>query len=226
VSQPDDDIRPDTVGFPLPGVSVKVNEIGEILVRGGSITKGYYRNPEATSTALKDGWLHTGDYGYIENTSGHLIMLDRMKDIMTLNKGMKFSPQAIETKLKFSPYIKESICFGDGKDYISSLIQIDMDNVGKWAEQNNVPYTTFKDLSQRTEVYRLIEKEVKKTTSNLPDDLKVVRFSLFDKELDPEDDEITHTRKVRRFAINERYEHQIEALYRDDECDIHIVRVS
>jgi len=227
VTQTCDEVRADTVGTPLPGIKIRVDETGEILMRGENIMTGYYKNPEQTEKALKNGWLYTGDYGFIEESTGHLVMVDRKNDIMTLNNGVKFSPQAIETRLKFNPYVKEAVCFGDGRDFVTALIQIDFDNVGKWAEQRQIPYTTFKDLSRRPEVYQLIEKEVKKVAGSLRDDLRVVRFSLFEKELDPEDGEITHTRKVRRGAINEMYRSQIEALYSADEVsNIHVVKVN
>ena len=222
-TQLSDDIRTDTVGLPVPGVEIKADETGEIIIKSKNVMAGYYKNPEATAEALKDGWLYTSDYGYIDKDSGHLVMLDRKDDIITLNNGTKLSPQAIDTKLKFSPYIKEAICFGEGRDYIASLLQIDMDNVGKWAEKHHVPYTTFKDLSQRQEVYELLEKDVKRASGDLPDDLKVRRFSIIDKELDPEDREITHTRKLRRKAINGIYKRQIEALYSDEASDIRVV---
>ena len=226
VTQSADDISPNTVGTALPGMRAKVDETGEILLGGDNIMLGYYKNSKTTDETVIDGWLHTGDFGEIDQKTGNLVMLDRKKDIMILKSGTVFSPQAIETKLKFSPYIREAACFGDKRDSVTSLIQIDMDNVGKWAEQNQIPYTTFKDLSQRPEIYEMIRKEVEKAMHNIQDELKVVKFSLFEKELDPEDGEITHTRKLRRIVINEAYKPQIEALYSDQKTDFKVISLN
>jgi len=226
VTQAADDIRPNTVGTALPGMRAKVDETGEILLGGDNIMIGYYKNQKTTDETVIDGWLHTGDFGEVDPKTGNLVMLDRKKDIMILNSGTVFSPQAIETKLKFSPYIREAACFGDKKDSVTSLIQIDMDNVGKWAEQNHIPYTTFKDLSQRPEIYEMVRKEVEKAMHNIQDELKVVKFSLFEKELDPEDGEITHTRKLRRIVINEAYKPQIDALYSDQKTNFKVITLN
>jgi long-chain acyl-CoA synthetase len=211
-----DDIRLDTVGKPLPGIEFKISDTGELLSRGDSIFKGYYKDAEATAKALKDGWLHSGDAGIIDD-DGHIIIIDRMEDVMKLADGSKFSPQLIENKLKFSPYIIDAVVIGQDKPFITSMISIDMGNVGKWAENNQIPYTTFTDLSQKDEVYALIGKEVAKTNESLPKVAKIRRFVLLYKELDADDDELTRTRKVRRKFVAGRYKELIDALYGDKE---------
>ena len=211
-----DDIRLDTVGQPLPGLDFKISDSGELLSRGDTIFKGYYKDPEATEKALRDGWFHSGDAALIED-DGHIIIIDRMSDVMKLTDGSKFSPQLIENKLKFSPFIMDAVIVGQEMPFIASMISIDMGNVGKWAENNQIPYTTFTDLSQKEEVYDLIAEEVGKTNESLPKVAKVKRFVLFYKELDADDDELTRTRKVRRKFVEERYKDLIEALYGDQE---------
>ena len=211
-----DDIRLDTVGQPLPGLDFKISDSGELLSRGDTIFKGYYKDPEATKKALRDGWFHSGDAALIED-DGHIIIIDRMSDVMKLTDGSKFSPQLIENKLKFSPFIMDAVIVGQEMPFIASMISIDMGNVGKWAESNQIPYTTFTDLSQKEEVYDLIAEEVGKTNESLPKVAKVKRFVLFYKELDADDDELTRTRKVRRKFVEKRYKDLIEALYGDQE---------
>ena len=210
------DIRLDTVGQPLPGLDFKISDSGELLSRGDTIFKGYYKDSEATKKALRDGWFHSGDAALIED-DGHIIIIDRMSDVMKLTDGSKFSPQLIENKLKFSPFIMDAVIVGQEMPFIASMISIDMGNVGKWAESNQIPYTTFTDLSQKEEVYDLIAEEVGKTNESLPKVAKVKRFVLFYKELDADDDELTRTRKVRRKFVEERYKDLIEALYGDQE---------
>jgi long-chain acyl-CoA synthetase len=211
-----DDIRLDTVGQPLPGIEFKVSDTGELLSRGDTIFKGYYKDPEATKKALRDGWFHSADAALIDD-DGHIIIIDRMSDVMKLSDGSKFSPQLIENKLKFSPYIMDAVVIGQERPFITSMISIDMGNVGKWAENNQIPYTTFTDLSQKEEIYDLIAGEVAKTNESLPKVAKVKRFVLLYKELDPDDDELTRTRKVRRKFVSERYKDLIQALYGDRE---------
>ncbi|MFH1954044.1 MAG: AMP-binding protein [Pseudomonadota bacterium] len=211
-----DDIRLDTVGKPLPGIEFKVSDSGELLSRGDTIFKGYYKDPEATAEALRDGWFHSGDAALIED-DGHIIIIDRMSDVMKLIDGSKFSPQLIENKLRFSPYILDAVVIGQERPFITAMIAIDMPNVGKWAENNQIPYTTFTDISQKEETYDLIAEEVAKTNESLPKVAKVKKFVLLYKELDPDDDELTRTRKVRRKFVAERYKDLIEALYGDEE---------
>ncbi len=213
----DGDIKFHTVGLPIPETEVKIDEeTGEILMRSPAVMVGYYKNPEATREAIdEEGWLHSGDAGYIDE-DGHLIVIDRAKDVMTLADGTKFSPQYIENKLKFSPYIKEAVVFGGGDlPYITAFINIDYENVGKWAEDRHIPYTTYTDLSQKPQVYELIKEHVKRVNQDLPPAARIRRFLLLHKELDPDDAEITRTRKVRRRLIRKRYERLIQAMYQD-----------
>ena len=222
VAQRDEDIRLGTVGTPIPGVELKIAETGEILLKGDTALIGYYKNPEAYAMAFRDGWFCSGDYGYIDD-GGHLVMVDRIRDMAELNDGTRFAPQRIENKLKFSPYIKEAVVFGNQQDYVTSLILMDMETVGNWADDHRLSYTTFKDLSQKPEVYQLIKKEVERLNRGLPQAIQVRRFSLFDKELDAENQEITHTRKVRRIAIIEKYRKRIKALLDEERSDIPVV---
>ncbi|RMF26871.1 MAG: long-chain fatty acid--CoA ligase, partial [Chloroflexi bacterium] len=210
----DGDIKFQTVGLPIPETEVRIAENGEILSRSPAVFIGYYKNPEATAETLKDGWLHSGDAGYFDE-DGHLIVIDRAKDVMTLHDGTKFSPQFIENKLKFSPYIREAVVFGGDRPFVSAMINIDFANVGKWAEKHQVPYTTYTDLAQKPEVYDLIRKDVERTNKDLPPAARIQRFLLLHKELDADDAELTRTRKVRRRFIAQRYENLVGALYSD-----------
>ncbi len=215
-----DDIRLDTVGVPLPEIEVKTTDTGELLTRGDTVFKGYYKNPEATAKAIKDGWFYSGDAALIDD-DGHVVIIDRMADVMKLSDGSRFSPQLIENKLKFSPFIMDAVVIGQEKPYIAAMISVDAGNVGKWAENRQIVYTTFSDLSQKQEIYDLIAQEVAKTNCSLPKVAKVRRFVLLYKELDADDEELTRTRKVRRKFVIERYKELIEALYGDkEEVDI------
>jgi long-chain acyl-CoA synthetase len=185
-------------------------------VRGAAIFAGYYRRPESTAEALVDGWLHTGDAGYF-GADGHLIVIDRAKDVMTLHDGTRFSLQLIESKLKFSPSIKEAVVFGDDKPFVTAMINIDFANVGKWAETRQIPYTTYADLAQQPEVYGLVCTEVARTNADLPPAARIERFLLLHKELDADDAELTRTRKVRRGYVAQRYEQIISALYGNED---------
>lgn len=209
-----DEIRLDTVGKPLPGLQVKVTDEGEMLFKGDTTFIGYYKNPEATKKALTDGWFHTGDAAIVDE-DGQVVIIDRMGDVMKLADGSKFSPQLIENKLKFSPYIIDAIVIGQDRPFIAAMISIDMNNVGKWAENNQLPYTTFADLSQKERVYELIERETAKINKTLPKVAQVKRFVLLYKELDADDEELTRTRKVRRSFVSEKYKDLIVALYGD-----------
>jgi long-chain acyl-CoA synthetase len=211
-----DDIRLDTVGTPIPGIEFRISDSGELMSRGDTIFKGYYKDPEATAKALRGGWFYSGDAALVED-DGHIIIIDRMSDVMKLTDGSKFSPQLIENKLRFSPFIIDAVVVGQERPFISAMVAIDMGNVGKWAENNQIPYTTFTDLSQKEEVYDLIAEEVKKTNESLPKVAKIRRFVLLYKELDADDDELTRTRKVRRKFVAERYRDLIDALYGDRE---------
>jgi len=215
--QPDDQVKLETVGIPCPGAEIKISDGGEVLIQSPGVFQGYYKNPEATAEVLKGGWLHTGDAGIIDKDR-HLIIIDRAKDVSTLADGTIFAPQFIENKLKFSPYIKEAVTLGQAKKYVTAMINIDMQSVGNWAERRNIGYTSYTDLSQKPEVYDLIFQEVKKVNASLSKEeqlrgAQIKRFLILHKELDPDDAEITRTRKLRRGFIAQKYEEIIEALY-------------
>ena len=208
----DGDIKFQTVGTPIPGTEIKIDESGEILMSSPAVMDNYYRNPEATAEVLVDGWLHSGDAGYFDE-DGHLIVIDRAKDVMTLHDGTKFSPQFIENKLKFSPYLKEAVVFGGDWPFVTAMINIDFANIGKWAENHQIAYTTYTDLAQKPQVYELARQQVEHANADLPPAARIRRFLLLHKELDADDAELTRTRKVRRRLVAQRYEDIISALY-------------
>jgi long-chain acyl-CoA synthetase len=210
----DDDVRFETVGRPTPGVEIRISSEGEILERSDSVFLGYYKDPQATRAALEDGWLRTGDAGYFTD-DGHLVVIDRLADVMRLSDGTVFSPQFIENKLKFSPFIREAVVLGHGRPFITAILNIDMPVVGKWAEERQIAYTTYTDLSQKPEVYALVAAEARRANDTLPAPARVRRFVLLYKELDADDGELTRTRKVRRRVIADRYGDLIEAMYQD-----------
>jgi long-chain acyl-CoA synthetase len=208
-----DDVRPETVGVPIPGVEIKLSEAGEILVRGKNTHLGYYKNEAATREGYTaDGFLRTGDAGYF-GEDGHLYVFDRAKDIMTLGDDTKFAPQDIETRLKFSAYIHEAMVCGDKRPYVSAIVSIDLENVGNWAKKRGISFTTFQDLSQRSEVYELVRNEIREICKRFPENIRIKRFAILLKELHPDDGELTRTRKVRRAFVNERYHSLIEDFY-------------
>jgi long-chain acyl-CoA synthetase len=213
----DGDVNFDSVGKPIPETEIIISEEGEILSQSPSVFKGYYKNDEATVETLRNGWLHSGDAGMFTE-DGHLVVIDRVQDVMKMIDGTMFSPQFIENKLKFSPYIKEAVCIGHERPYIATIINIDMPIVGKWAEKNRIGYTTYTDLSSKPEVYDLIQGEAMKVNRDLVriNKASIIRkFVLLYKELDADDDELTRTKKVRRGFIGERYSDVIEAMYTD-----------
>ncbi|MBW2590453.1 MAG: AMP-binding protein [Deltaproteobacteria bacterium] len=214
------DIKFDTVGHPIPGTEIKITEDGEIITKGSSVFLGYYKNPEATESALKDGWLYSDDRGFIDD-DGHLVVFDRTKDVFTLRDGKPFAPQYLETRLKFSPYVKDSWVIGNKKDYITAVLCIDYAVVGKWADENKLNYTSYTELSQKPEVYDLIEKQIRQANKDLPDAAKVAKFTNLYKELDADDDELTRTRKLRRKFVEKRYQDILDALYSDADM-VHI----
>jgi long-chain acyl-CoA synthetase len=219
--QKDGDVRLDTVGTPLPEVEIKISPEGEVLFRSPGVFRGYYRNPEATRETLADGWLHTGDAGFIDQ-EGHLKIIDRAKDVSRLADGTLFPPKYLENKLKFSPYIREAVCVGQERPFVTALINIDLAAVGSWAERRNLAYTSYTDLSQKPEVYALIGREVVRVNCSLSEDAElrgaqIKKYLILHKELDPDDEEITRTRKVRRRFIAQKYAALIEALYGDRE---------
>jgi long-chain acyl-CoA synthetase len=208
----DDDIAFHSVGKPIPGTEVKIAENGEILSRSASVFLGYYKNDEATLATLQDGWLHSGDAGYMSE-EGHLVVIDRLKDVMKLADGTQFSPQFIENRLKFSPYVKEAVVVGKDRPYLTAMLCIDMGVVGKWAEKSKISYTTYTDLSAKPEVYDLVQRAVDEVNETLPAAARIHKFVLLYKELDADDEELTRTRKVRRVFVEDRYREVIAALY-------------
>ncbi len=212
--QPDGEVKPETVGKALPGTEIKITNDEEVLVKSKSTFQGYYQNPEATAEAIEDGWFKTGDAGYFDE-DGHLVILGRKQDIMRTREGDPFSPDFIETRLKFSPYIKEAVIWGEGQPYLSAFINIDFENVGVWAEERKIPYTTYIDLSGQPEVEKLICEEVELVNNTLPEAMQLTRILLLYKLLDADDEELTRTGKVRRKFVADRYADLIEALYSD-----------
>jgi len=212
--QPDDEVKLETVGVPLPRTEVKIGEDQEVLVLTKSNFTGYYQDPEETANSLRDGWLYTGDAGYIDD-DGHLLIIGRKAEIMKTRDGEAFSPDFIETRLKFSPYIKEAVIFGEGQPYITAFINLDFGNVGNWAEERKIAYTTYIDLSQQPEVEELIGEEIRQVNTQLPEPMQLVHFILLYKLLDADDEELTRTGKVRRKFVFEQYKDLIDAMYSD-----------
>jgi long-chain acyl-CoA synthetase len=220
--QPDHQAKADTVGIPIAGVEIKVAENGEILVKSPGLLKGYYKNPAATAEVLTaDGWYHTSDAGFLD-AQGHLKIIDRVKDVGRIkggaNDGAMFAPKYVENKLKFFPYIKEVVAYGDGREKVCVLINIDFDAVGNWAERRNLPYAGYTDLAQKPEVYQLIKECVERVNADLSVDAllagsQVSRFLVLHKELDADDGELTRTNKVRRGFIADKYDVLVGALY-------------
>jgi len=208
-----DDIRFHTVGKPIPGTEVRISDRGEILSRSAAVFRGYYKNPEATHETLDEqGWLHSGDAGHIDE-DGHLVVLDRLKDVLSLADGTRFSPQFIENRLKFSPYVKEAVVIGKDRPFLTALVCIDSGTVGKWAEKRKLSYSTYTDLAGKRDVYDLVQKEIDAVNETLPRAARIRKFVLLYKELDADDEELTRTRKVRRNVVEKRYEGIISALY-------------
>jgi long-chain acyl-CoA synthetase len=207
------EIRPETSGRPVPWAEVRISQEGEILVKSRFMFSGYYNNPKATEEKFKDGFYCSGDFGYLDD-SGHLIVIDRMEDLKPLSGGRKFSPQYTEVRLRFSPYIKDVLVVGgEERDFVTALINIDLENVGRFAEARHIPYTTFTDLSQKPEVIQLIKGEIQQVNRTLPDHARVRRFVNMHKEFDADEAELTRTRKIRRTFVEERYNHLIDAMY-------------
>jgi long-chain acyl-CoA synthetase len=208
----DGDIQGSTVGLPLPGTEITISAQGEILLKGAGTFQGYYKDAEATATALKDGWLHSGDAGQLD-PNGHLVVIDRLQDILRLTDGTRCAPQFVESKLKFSPYIKEAVAIGHGRPHLTALVCIDGRIVGKWAGDNKIAYTTYSDLASKTEVADFIEKELTRVNQELPETARIKRFALLYKDLDADENELTRTGKVRRAVIDHSYHDIIEGLY-------------
>jgi long-chain acyl-CoA synthetase len=209
----DGEVDPNTVGRTIPGVEVRIDENGEVLLKGPGLFSGYFKQAEATRDAFTaDGWLRTGDAGFID-PQGHIAIIDRAKDVGKLKDGTPFAPQFIENKLKFSPYIREAVAFGNSRDFVTALIAIDIETVGNWAERRNIPYTSYMDLSRKPEVAELILSEVSKINETLPGNGKAARILLLNKDLEADDAEVTRTRKVRRAHVAEKYDAVLDAFY-------------
>jgi len=220
--QPDNQAWADTVGIPSIGVEIKVQDSGEIWVKSPGLFKGYYKNQAATDEVLTDGgWYHTSDAGFLD-AQGHLKIIDRVKDVGRIKGGVfdgaMFAPKYVENKLKFFPYIKEAVAYGDGRERVCVMINIDMDAVGNWAERRNLPYAGYTDLAQKADVYQLIKDCVEKVNADLSADAllagsQISRFLVLHKELDADDGELTRTNKVRRGFIAEKYATLVDGLY-------------
>ena len=215
--QKDGDIDSESVGPPAPGVEIKISDSGEVMYKGPGNFIGYYKNPEATAETMVDGWLLSGDAGYMTKR-GHLKIIDRAKDVSKLNNGTLFAPKYIENKLKFSPYVKESVAHGMSRDFVAVFIDIDFGAVANWAERRHIGFTSYTDLAQKPEIYDLIYNEIVRVNKSLSQDeqlknSQIKRYLLLHKELNPDDGEITRTRKVRRRFVAEKYATLIEALY-------------
>lgn len=211
ISGPHHIVKHGSVGEPCGAVEFKLAPDGEIMVKGASVFSGYYRDPESTQEIIKNGWLHTGDIGEIHD--GHLYIVDRKKDIIITSGGKNISPSEIENKMKCSPYIKEAIVIGDGRKYLTALIQIEYENVGNWAQNNKIAYTTYKSLALSRDVFELIRDEVNKVNETLAQVERIKKFKLLDKELDQDDEELTATQKVKRKVIAQRFHTEIAGMY-------------
>jgi long-chain acyl-CoA synthetase len=218
-AQPDGEIFADTVGKPNIDVDVKIADNGEVLFRSPGVFLGYYKDPEKTAeTKTADGWVRTGDAGFFDQKSGHLKIIDRAKDVGRLNDGTLFAPKYIENKLKFYPNIKEAVAYGDGRDFVGVMLNIDMTAIGSWAERNNVVYGSYQELAQNPRVYDMLAEHVAEVNRSLAAEdamagAQIRRFLILHKELDADDGELTRTQKVRRGFIAERYAPLVTALY-------------
>jgi len=212
VAGPHGIVKHGSVGEPCGALEFRLAEDGEILLKGGSVFAGYYRDPEATRDVIRDGWLQTGDIGELDE-NGHLYIVDRKKDIIITSGGKNISPSEIENKMKCSPYIKEAIVIGDARKYLTALIQIEYDNVGNWAQNKKIPYTTYRSLARNTEVYELIKKEIEEVNETLAQVETIKKYKILDKELDQDDEELTATQKVKRKVIEERFKEDIAQMY-------------
>jgi long-chain acyl-CoA synthetase len=212
LGQRTDAIRWGTVGEPTKGVEARLADSGELLVRGGVVFQGYYKNPEATAATIVDGWLHTGDV--VREEGGQLRIVDRLKDVMITAGGKNLTPSEIENTMKSSPFIKECVIVAEGRKFVGALVQIDAETVGKWAENQRLAFTHFRSLVELPEVRELVQQEIDRGNATLAEVARVRRFHLLTKELDHDDGEVTATMKVRRASIYTTYAAEIDALYR------------
>lgn len=211
--QPDAEADPNTAGKPCPGIEVRIGERGEVLVKSPGVFAGYFKAEADTREVIDpDGWFRTGDAGFID-PRGHLVIIDRAKDVGALADGTPFAPQFIENKLKFSPYVREAVAFGHDRPFVTAMVAIDMSTVGNWAERHGLPYTSYTDLAQKPEVRELIREEIAKCNATVPPAAQIRRFLLLTKDLDADDAEVTRTRKVRRRYVVEKYAAVIDAFY-------------
>jgi long-chain acyl-CoA synthetase len=219
--QPDGEVRADTVGVPAPGVEIKIDDTGEVHYRSAGTFVEYYKNPEATAlTKDADGWVATGDAGFFEEDSGHLKIIDRAKDVGKMSDGSLFAPKYVENKLKFYPNILEAVLFGAGSDKCVAFVNVDLEAVGNWAERNNIGYASYQELAGSAQVLDMVQSHVEEVNASLATDpmlngCQIHRFLILHKELDPDDGEMTRTRKVRRRIVDEKYADLIVALNGD-----------
>ncbi len=217
--QPDGEVRADTVGVPSPGVEVRIAENGEVFYRSPGTFVEYYQNPESTaSTKDAEGWVATGDAGFFEEATGHLRIIDRAKDVGRMADGSMFAPKYVENKLKFYPNILEAVVLGDGREYCTAFINIDLNAVGNWAERNNIAYASYQELAGHPRVYEMIRSHIEEVNASVAQDAmlsgcQIHRFLVLHKELDADDGEMTRTRKVKRGVISEKFADLIEGLY-------------
>ncbi len=224
--QPDGEVRSDSVGVPAPDVEIEISDGGEVLYRSPGVFLEYYKNPEATEEAkTADGWVHTGDAGYFDK-EGYLRIIDRAVDVGKLNNGSMYAPKYLENKLKFFPQIKEAVTFGDQQDFVSAFINIDLEAISNWAEKNDVTYASYHELAANDQVSSLIQDCVASVNQELANEdqfktSQIQRFVVLHKELDPDDGELTRTRKVRRKFVAEKYSTLVDALYSNQE-NVHV----
>ncbi|MGB0798356.1 MAG: long-chain fatty acid--CoA ligase, partial [Planktomarina sp.] len=217
--QPDGEVRADTVGVPAPGVELRINDDGEIYYRSPGVFVEYFNNPDSTAgTKDANGWVATGDAGFVEESSGHLRIIDRAKDVGKMADGSLFAPKYVENKLKFYPNILEAVVFGNGRDMCTAFINIDLNAVGNWAERNNIAYGGYQELSQHSAVLDMIRENIEETNKSIAQDemlsgCQVGRFLVLHKELDADDGEMTRTRKVRRRIVEDKFSDLINGLY-------------
>jgi len=216
VTHRDGDIKFDTVGTPIPETEIKITEDGEILTKSPSVFQGYYKMDEETEKTLKDGWLYSGDTGFIDD-DGHLVVFDRSKDVMILNDGRPFAPQYLESRLKFSPYVQDAWVIGDKLPYVTAVMCIDYSVVGRWADQHKINYTSYPELSQDPKVCDLIQKQIEEANKGLPEPGRIKKFVNLFKAFDADDDELTRTSKLRRGFMEQRYKDIVETLYKDSD---------
>jgi long-chain acyl-CoA synthetase len=214
-------VRADTVGVPSPGVEIRIDEKGEVFYRSPGVFVEYFKNPESTaSTKDAEGWVATGDAGFIEPETGHLRIIDRAKDVGKMADGSMFAPKFVENKLKFYPNILEAVVFGAGREMCTAFINIDLSAVGNWAERNNISYASYQELAGHPQVLNTVQAHVEETNRSIAEDpmlsgCQVHRFLILHKELDADDGEMTRTRKVRRNIVEQKFADLIDALYSD-----------